>query len=79
MLVDNSRKLRNIIILHSKRIKKFDFHLRRHQFQVCMDNLSFPKILEFKNKIPPYPQILRLKDWFFRYDFSVKHIKGKNN
>ena len=44
-----------------------------------MDNSSFPKILEFKNKMPPDPQILRLKDWFSRYDFSVKHIKGKNN
>ena len=60
-------------------IKKFDFHLRKHQFQVHMDNSSFPKILEFKNKMPPDPQILRLKDWFSRYDFSVKHIKRKNN
>ncbi|RDX66835.1 hypothetical protein CR513_54360, partial [Mucuna pruriens] len=44
-----------------------------------MDNSSFPKILEFKNKMPPDPQILRLKDWLSRYDFSVKHIKGKQN
>jgi len=44
-----------------------------------MDNSSFPKILGFKNKMPPDPQILRLKDWFSRYDFCVKHIKGKNN
>ncbi|MCI06643.1 polyprotein-like, partial [Trifolium medium] len=29
-----------------------------------MDNSSFPKILEFKNKMPPDPQALRLKDWF---------------
>ena len=29
--------------------------------------------------MPPDPQILRLKDWFSRYDFCVKHIKGKNN
>ena len=60
-------------------IKKFDFHLRGHQFQVHMDNSSFPKNLEFKNKMPPDPQILRLNDWFSRYDFFVKHIKGKNN
>ncbi|RDX83586.1 hypothetical protein CR513_35475, partial [Mucuna pruriens] len=60
-------------------IKKFDFHLRRHHFEVQMDNSSFPKILEFKNKISPDPQILRLKDWLSRYDFSVKHIKGKQN
>jgi len=51
----------------------------RHQFQVHKDNSPFPKILEFKNKMPPNPQILRLKDWFSRYDFSVKHIKGKSN
>ena len=44
-----------------------------------MDNSSFPKILEFKNKMPPDPQTLRLKDWFSRYDFTVKHIKGKQN
>ena len=60
-------------------IKKFDFHLRGYHFEVQMDNSSFPKILEFKNKMPPDPQILRLKDWFSRYDFSVKHIKGNHN
>ena len=37
-------------------IKKFDLHLRRHQFQVHMDNSSFPNILEIKNKIPPNPK-----------------------
>ncbi|RDY13610.1 hypothetical protein CR513_01438, partial [Mucuna pruriens] len=60
-------------------IKKFDFHLRSFRFEVQMDNSSFPKILEFKNKMPLDPQILRLKDWFSRYNFSVKHVKGKNN
>ncbi|RDX80470.1 hypothetical protein CR513_38977, partial [Mucuna pruriens] len=45
-------------------IKKFDFHLRKYHFEVQMDNSSFPKILEFKNRMPPDPQILRLKDWF---------------
>ncbi|RDX66826.1 hypothetical protein CR513_54367, partial [Mucuna pruriens] len=59
--------------------KKFDFHLRKYHFEVQMDNSSFPKILEFKNKMPPDPQILRLKDRLSRYDFSVKHIKGKQN
>ena len=29
--------------------------------------------------MPPDPQILRLKDWFSKYDFSVKHIQRKNN
>ncbi|KAI5403927.1 hypothetical protein KIW84_051177 [Lathyrus oleraceus] len=60
-------------------IQKFDFHLRGYQFEVQMDNSSFPKILEFKNKMSPDPQTLRLKDWFSRYDFSVKHIKGTQN
>ncbi|RDX74283.1 hypothetical protein CR513_45988, partial [Mucuna pruriens] len=36
-------------------IKKFDFHLRSFQFEVQMDNSSFPKLLEFKNKMPPDP------------------------
>jgi len=36
--------------------RNFDFHLRGHQFQVHMDNSSFPKNLEFKNKMPPDPQ-----------------------
>ncbi|RDX82736.1 hypothetical protein CR513_36437, partial [Mucuna pruriens] len=60
-------------------IKKFDFHLKGYHFELQMDNSSFPKILEFKNKMLPDPQILRLKDWLSRYDFSVKHIKGKQN
>ncbi|MCI27783.1 polyprotein-like, partial [Trifolium medium] len=42
-------------------IQKFDFHLRGFHFEVRMDNFSFPKILEFKNKMPPDPQTLRLK------------------
>ncbi|KAI9170401.1 hypothetical protein LWI28_027336 [Acer negundo] len=44
-----------------------------------MDNSSFPKVLEFQNKIPPNPQLLRLKDWFSRYDFTVRHVKGQHN
>lgn len=60
-------------------IQKFDFHLRGYRFEVQMTNSSFPKILEFKNKMQPDPQTLRLKDWFSRYDFSIKHIKGTQN
>ncbi|WJX33005.1 hypothetical protein P8452_21263 [Trifolium repens] len=52
-------------------IQKFDFHLRGYHFEVQMDNSSFPRILEFKNKMPPDPQTLRLKDWFSRYDFTT--------
>nr|KYP35005.1 polyprotein [Cajanus cajan] len=59
--------------------KKFYCGHARHHFEVQMDNSSFPKILDFKNKLPPEPQILRLKDWFSMYDFTVKYIKGKNN
>lgn len=60
-------------------IQKFDFHLRGYQFEVQMENSSFPKILELKNKMPPDPQTLRLKGWFSRYGFSLKHIKGTQN
>ena len=58
-------------------IKKIDFHLRGHQFQVHMNNSSFPKIFEFKNKMPPDPQILRIKDWFSRYDFLLNTKKER--
>ena len=60
-------------------IQKFDFYLQTKNFIVEMDNSSFPKILEFRNKIPPNPQLLRLKDWFARYDFTVRHVKGQHN
>ncbi|KAK0590074.1 hypothetical protein LWI29_022372 [Acer saccharum] len=60
-------------------IQKFDFHLRTRNFIVEMDNSSFPKILDFRNKIPPNPLLLRLKDWFARYDFTVHHVKGHHN
>ena len=58
-------------------IKKIDFHLRGHQFQVNMDNSSVPKILELKNKMPQDPQILRVKDWFSRYDFLLNTKKER--
>ena len=44
------------------KIKKFGFHLIGHKFLVEMDNSSFSKILEFKNKDIPSGQCLRLKD-----------------
>ena len=86
MLVVNSKMPNNIITLVYKEIiavkngiQKFDFHLRTKNFVVEMDNSFFPKILEFCNKIPLNPQLLRLKDWFARYDFTVKHVKGHHN
>ena len=52
-------------------IKKFKFHLIGHHFHIRLDNSSFPKILEFKNRTLPDKQLLRLKTWFSQYDFSV--------
>ncbi|KAL0439853.1 UNVERIFIED_CONTAM: polyprotein [Sesamum latifolium] len=60
-------------------INKFEFHLIGHHFTILMDNTSFPKIMDLKNKGVPEPQLLRLKDWFSKYQFIVKHIKEKNN
>ena len=57
-------------------IKKFKFHLISHNFLIRMDNSSFPKILDFKNKWLPDKQLLSLKAWFAKYDFTVQHIKG---
>ena len=44
-----------------------------------MDNSSFPKILDFKNKLLPDKQLLNLKAWFAKHDFTVQHIKGDKN
>ncbi|KAL5797113.1 hypothetical protein ACOSQ2_001933 [Xanthoceras sorbifolium] len=60
-------------------IEKFNFYLRGHTFKVEMDNSSFPRVLNFKNKVPPDPLLLRLKSWFERYDFHTSHIKGSQN
>ncbi|KAH9717281.1 transposon Tf2-2 polyprotein [Citrus sinensis] len=60
-------------------IKKFEYHLTGHHFLICMDSSAFPNILNFKGKTVPEKMLLRLKDWFSKYDFSVKHIKGSQN
>ena len=44
-----------------------------------MDNSSFPKIFDFKNKLLPDKQLLNLKTWFAKYDYTVQHIKGDKN
>lgn len=44
-----------------------------------MDNSSFPKVLQFKGKTIPNSQLLRLQEWFSRYEFDVEHIKGQKN
>ncbi|KAH9792728.1 hypothetical protein KPL71_004250 [Citrus sinensis] len=60
-------------------IKKFEFHLINHKFLINMDNSSFPRIFDFKNKLLPDKQLLSLKTWFAKYDFIVQHIKGNQN
>ncbi|KAH9680154.1 hypothetical protein KPL71_026442 [Citrus sinensis] len=60
-------------------IKKFEYHLIGHHFFIRMDSSAFPNILNFKGKTVPEKMLLRLKDWFSKYDFSVKHIKGSQN
>jgi len=60
-------------------IKKFEFHLISHTFLINMDNSSFPRIFDFKNKLLPDKQLLNLKTWFAKYDFTVQHIKGNQN
>ncbi|CDP17145.1 unnamed protein product [Coffea canephora] len=60
-------------------IKKFSFFLISHHFLVKMDMGSFPKMLHFKQKSIPHPQLLRWSAWFSQYSFDVKHIMGKKN
>ncbi|KAH9668401.1 hypothetical protein KPL70_021402 [Citrus sinensis] len=60
-------------------IKKFEFHLISHKFLINMDNSSFPRIFDFKNKLLPNKQLLSLKTWFAKYDFTVQYIKGNQN
>lgn len=44
-----------------------------------MDNFSFLKVLDLKNMALPNKPLLRLQDWFAKYDFSIKHLKRKDN
>ncbi|KAH9780507.1 hypothetical protein KPL71_008106 [Citrus sinensis] len=60
-------------------IKKFEYHLIGHHFLIQMDSSAFPNIFHFKGKTVPEKMLLRLKDWFSKYDFSVKHIKESQN
>ena len=60
-------------------IQKFEYHLIGYHFLVRMDNSAFLNIMNFKGKNVPEKILLRLKDWFSKYDFSVKHIKGDHN
>ncbi|KAK9020366.1 hypothetical protein V6N11_010390 [Hibiscus sabdariffa] len=44
-----------------------------------MDMSSFPQMIKFKQKIILNPQLLRWVEWFSKYSFDCKYIKGKNN
>ncbi|KAK9010364.1 hypothetical protein V6N11_036875 [Hibiscus sabdariffa] len=44
-----------------------------------MDMSSFPQMLKFKQKTVPHPQLLRWAEWFSKFSFDCKHIKGKTN
>ncbi|KAK8556665.1 hypothetical protein V6N12_003062 [Hibiscus sabdariffa] len=67
------------ILAVKKGISKFEFHLIGHHFLVEMDMSSFPQMIKFKQKIIPNPQLLRWVEWFSKYSFDCKHIKGKTN
>ena len=61
-------------------IENFQFHLLGHHFfYVEMDMSFFPKMLQFKRKMLPHPQLFRWSNWFSQWTFQVKHIKGKDN
>ena len=60
-------------------IENFQFHLLGHTFLVKMDMSSFPKMLQFKRKTLPHPQLLKWSNWFSQWSFQVKHINGKDN
>ncbi|KAK9020368.1 hypothetical protein V6N11_010392 [Hibiscus sabdariffa] len=67
------------ILAVKKAISKFEFQLIGHHFLVEMDMSSFSQMIKFKQKIIPNPQLLRWAEWFSKYSFDCKHIKGKNN
>ena len=60
-------------------IENFEFHLIIHKFLINMDNSSFPRIFDLKNKLLPDKQLLSLKNWFAKYDFTIQHIKDNQN
>ncbi|KAL4579646.1 hypothetical protein LXL04_015802 [Taraxacum kok-saghyz] len=67
-------------ILAVKRgIEKFQFHLIGHEFLIEMDMASFPRMLQFKQKMLHEAQLLRWANWFSHWKFTVKHIKGTDN
>ena len=60
-------------------IENFQFHLLGHNFLVEMGMSFFPKMLQFKQKMLPCPQLLRWSNQFSQWSFQVKHNKRKDN
>ncbi|KAH9792715.1 hypothetical protein KPL71_004244 [Citrus sinensis] len=52
-------------------IKNFEFHIISHKFLINMDNSSFPRIFDFKNKLLPDKQLLTHKNWFAKNEFTI--------
>ena len=60
-------------------IKKFEFHLVSHYFIIQLDMSAFPRMLEFKQKTVPHPQLLHWQEWFSKYSFTIQTKTGKDN
>ena len=75
----NYHTIHKEILAVKRGIQKFEFHLIPREFIVQMNNSSFPKILDFKNKPVPDQQLARWQAWFSKYKFHVQHIKGVSN
>ncbi|CAH8278553.1 unnamed protein product [Arabidopsis lyrata] len=67
------------ILAVKKAIERFEFHLIGHKFRIEMDMSSFPKMLQFKQKMVPHQQLLRWSEWFSKYDFESVYLKGTKN
>lgn len=67
------------ILAVKKGIEKFEFHLVGQHFLIEMYMSSFPKMIQFKQKVMPQEQLLRWGSWFSQWKFDVKHIKWKEN
>ena len=60
-------------------IENFGFYVRPCHFKIEMDMVSFPKMLNFKQKVISNSQLHRWSNWFSQFSFTVIHIKGKSN
>ncbi|KAH9734699.1 hypothetical protein KPL71_017463 [Citrus sinensis] len=51
----------------------------KKNYHVIYKEILAVKIFDFKNKLLPDKQLLNLKTWFAKYDFTVQYIKGNQN